>query len=42
MGWSSLSVAMRYIHPSEDRVLDAFSGIGGHKNGYNITVQRRS
>ena len=26
MGWSSLSVAMRYIHPSEDRVLAAFAG----------------
>jgi integrase len=25
MGWSSLSVAMTYIHPSEDRVLNAFS-----------------
>jgi integrase len=25
MGWSSLSVAMRYIHPGEDRVLAAFA-----------------
>ena len=24
MGWSSLAVAMRYIHPSEQRVLEAF------------------
>lgn len=24
MGWSSLAVAMRYIHPSEQRVLDVF------------------
>ena len=24
IGWSSLSVAMRYIRPSEDRVLAAF------------------
>jgi integrase len=24
MGWSSLAVAMRYIHPSEERVLEAF------------------
>jgi len=24
MGWSSLPVAMRYIHPSEERVLEAF------------------
>jgi integrase len=35
MGWSSLSVAMTYIHPSEDRVLDAFSGMGGHNFGHN-------
>jgi integrase len=34
MGWSSLSVAMTYIHPSEDRVLDAFSGMGGHNSGH--------
>jgi len=24
MGWASLSVAMRYVHPSEQRVLAAF------------------
>jgi len=24
MGWASLAVAMRYIHPSEDKVLAAF------------------
>ena len=35
MGWSSLSVAMTYIHPSEDRVLDAFSDMGGHNFGHN-------
>jgi len=34
MGWSSLSVAMAYIHPSEDRVLDAFSDLGGHNSGH--------
>ena len=37
MGWSSLSVAMRYIHPSEDRVLAAFAepqlSQGGDKSG---------
>jgi integrase len=37
MGWSSLSVAMRYIHPSEDRVLSAFSSLGGHKNGHTAS-----
>jgi len=35
MGWSSLSVAMRYIHPSEERVLSAFSNLGGHKIGHS-------
>jgi integrase len=35
MGWSSLSVAMRYIHPSEDRVLDAFFPQGGHNSGHS-------
>jgi integrase len=34
MGWSSLSVAMTYIHPSEDRVLDAFSSVTGHNSGH--------
>jgi len=27
MGWSSLGVAMRYIHPSEDKVLEAFGQV---------------
>ena len=35
MGWSSLSVAMTYIHPSEDRVLGAFSSVGGHNFGHS-------
>jgi site-specific recombinase XerD len=34
MGWSSLSVAMTYIHPSEDQVLDAFSDMGRHNFGH--------
>jgi integrase len=33
MGWSSLAVAMRYIHPSEEKVLEAF----GQKPGLNET-----
>ena len=37
MGWSSLSVAMTYIHPSADRVLAAFTEplriAGGDKSG---------
>jgi len=35
MGWSSLSVAMTYVHPSEDRVLEVISGLGGHKIGHS-------
>ena len=42
MGWSSLSVAMRYIHPSEDRVLEAISGLGGHKIGHTQAKERKS
>jgi hypothetical protein len=42
MGWSSLSVAMRYIHPSDERVLGALSlsdahnapQLGGHNSGH--------
>jgi len=37
MGWASLSVAMRYIHPSDERVLAAFANRelcgGGDKSG---------
>ena len=37
MGWASLSVAMRYIHPSDERVLAAFANRelneGGDKTG---------
>jgi hypothetical protein len=36
MGWASLSVAMRYIHPSDGRALAAFTNRelieGGDKN----------
>jgi hypothetical protein len=31
MGWASLSVAMAYIHTSDERVLEFFSG---HKIGH--------
>jgi hypothetical protein len=36
MGWSSLSVAMTYIHTSEDRVLEAFSGLQGGTIGGTV------
>jgi integrase len=35
MGWASLSVAMRYIHPSDERVLEAISVLGGHNSGHS-------
>jgi integrase len=38
MGWASLSVAMRYIHPSDDRVLEALSGLGGHNSGHSENI----
>lgn len=36
MGWSSLSVAMRYIHPSEERVLAAFAETQSNGSGDKI------
>jgi integrase len=40
MGWSSLSVAMTYIHSSDDRVLEAFTGLqDGYKIGYSSEMQ---
>jgi len=40
MGWASLSVAMRYIHPSEERVLEAISGLGGHNFGHSEDLKK--
>jgi integrase len=34
-GHSSISISSRYVHPSEDAVLDAMSRLGGHKIGHN-------
>ena len=33
-GHSSISISSRYVHPSEDAVLDAMSRLGGHKIGH--------
>jgi integrase len=30
-GHSSIAISARYVHPSEDAVLDAISRLGGHK-----------
>ena len=34
-GHSSITISARYVHPSEDAVLDAMSRLGGHKIGHS-------
>jgi integrase len=34
-GHASINISARYVHPSEDAVLDAISRLGGHKIGHN-------
>jgi integrase len=34
-GHSSIAISARYVHPSEDAVLDAMSRLGGHKIGHS-------
>ena len=34
-GHASISISARYVHPSEDAVLDAMSRLGGHKIGHS-------
>jgi integrase len=34
-GHSSIAMSYRYVHPSEDRVLDAMAVLGGHKTGHS-------
>jgi integrase len=34
-GHASITVSSRYVHPSEDAVLDAISRLAGHKIGHN-------
>jgi integrase len=34
-GHSNISMSSRYVHPSENAVLDAMSRLGGHKNEHN-------
>jgi integrase len=33
-GHASISISSRYVHPSEDSVLDAISRLGGHRIGH--------
>src|SRR5207245_407919 len=34
-GHSSIAISARYVHPSEDTVLAAFSRLSGHNSGHN-------
>jgi site-specific recombinase XerD len=34
-GHSSISISNRYVHPSDDSVLEAMSRMGGHKTGHS-------
>jgi integrase len=34
-GHASIAISSRYVHPSEDAVLDAISRLGGHKIGHS-------
>ena len=38
MGWAALSMGMRYVHPSEDRVLVAASAASGDKTGDSAEI----
>lgn len=38
-GHSSIAMSYRYVHPSEDRVLDAMAILGGHKTGHSEESQ---
>jgi integrase len=35
-GHSSITISARYVHPSEDAVLNAMSRLGGHKIGHTL------
>ncbi len=37
-GHSAIGISSRYVHPSEDAVLDAMSRLGGHKIGHTQEV----
>ena len=39
-GHSSIAISARYVHPSEDRVLEAISRLGGHKSGHTELEQQ--
>jgi len=34
-GYASITISARYVHPSEDAVLEAMSRLGGHEIGHS-------
>ena len=38
-GHSSVAISARYVHPSDERVLEAISRLGGHNSGHNELEQ---
>jgi hypothetical protein len=34
-GHSSIVISSRYVHPSEDAILDAMARLGGHNSGHS-------
>ena len=37
-GHNSIRMSVRYVHPSEEAVLTAMAGLGGHKTGHTAEV----
>jgi integrase len=40
-GHSSIAMSYRYVHPSEDRVLDAMAILDGHNSGHSEKIEGR-
>jgi integrase len=41
-GHSSIAISARYVHPSEDAVLNAVERLSGHNNGHSLKSERES
>jgi hypothetical protein len=41
-GHSSIAISARYVHPSEDAVLQAMARLGGHNSGYSLENDNQS
>jgi hypothetical protein len=40
-GHSSIAISARYVHPSEDAVLDTMARLGGHNSGHSAKLASR-